>query len=306
MDVCGVRLNFQNQIITTRQYGTQPWFEPVLASVTDPLDRQSVYQQKRATQQRHQIIEFNTDDWGPNPPNRGWAWGPIPSMEDNPDKFLALTEEIIRAGLFPIIAFDGDDGQAGHVNAMRQLPILLHILQQWSKHGDLTPYILFARLWDGVFYGSTPEQIADFGRAFRALCPLGHLAIEHNFGHIPVGEGGDDYQPGGRMSTYDVILSEFDDPPHNDTIWQIGGRLLQPYHRPADQPANDDPFPPGAPFYLGAGNPRGSYVAVAFETWAPYDWVRVGDPLAPRGLSLKREIDLRRQYYYDIGYVYAC
>lgn len=308
-----MRLNFQNQIITTKQYGTRPWFEPILPSVNDYADRQSVYAQKRAGGDRHQIIEFNTDDWEENPPHRGWKWGRMESMEDNPDKFLKLTEEIIMAGLFPIVAFDGDDGDDtgkpswvhGHHNAMRQLPILMNMFQHGSKHGDITPYILFARLWDSVFYGSTPEQIDEFGKAFRALCPLGHLAIEHNFGHIPAGEGGEDYQPGGRLSTYDVILSEFDDPPHNDTIWQIAGRLISPYHRPADQPVNDDPNPP---FYLAPGNPRGPYVAVAFETWAPYDWVRIenGDPLSPAGQAKKREIDIRRQYYYDIGYKYAC
>lgn len=303
-EVCGVRVNFQNQIISTRQYGTRPWFEPIVPSLTDPADRQWVYQQKKAGGDRHQIIEFNTEDWGPNPsPQRGWPWGPIPSMEDNPDVFLALTEEVIMAGLIPIVAFDGDDGQVGAVNALRQLPILMNIMQHWSSHGDLTPYILFARLWDGVFYGSTPEQIRDFGIAFRALCPQGHLAIEHNPGHIPAGEGGEDYAAGGRLSTYDVILSEFDDPPHNDTTWQIAGRLVHPYNRPADQPSWDDP--PPTPFYLAPGNPRGPYFAVAFETWAPYSWVRVGDPLGPAGQAMKAEIDQRRQYYRDLGYTYT-
>lgn len=299
--VCGVTLTFQGLIGTTKQYGAQPWFEPVIQTLTDPVDRQAIYQQKKDSPQHdtHQIIEFNTDDWGPNPsPQRGWAWGPSPSMEHDPQRFLALTEEVILAGLIPIVAFDGDDGSAGHVNAMRQLPILVSLMQS-SQYGDLTPYILFARLWDSVFYGSTPDEIRAFGVAFRALLPQGHLAIEHNPGHIPTGEGDADYLPGGAMTTYDVLLSEFNMPPPDDTVWQIAGRTIRPYHRPPDQPAGDDPSPP---FYLGVDNPRGPFFACAFETWGEYNWVRVGDPHAPAGQALQRQIEQDRAYLKALGY----
>jgi hypothetical protein len=92
-------------------------------------------------------------------------------------------------------------------------------------------------------------------------------------------------------------------------VWQIAGRLLKPYHRPPDQPAldaNGNPNDPSPPFYLAPGTNRGPYFAIAFETWAPYSWVRVGDPLSPAGQAMKQEIDRRRQYYRNLGYVYAC
>lgn len=121
-------------------------------------------------------------------------------------------------------------------------------------------------------YGWTPDQIEAFGAQFRALCPTGYLAIEHSTGHIPLGEGPTDWTPTGRMKDYDVLLSEFDpDNLHQDSTWQIAGRLLGPrYRRPADQPSGDDPAPP---WYLSQGSPRGPFGVCAFE-YDTYNWVR--------------------------------
>lgn len=59
-----------------------------------------------------------------------------------------------------------------------------------------------------------------------------------------------------------------------DQVWQIVGRLVRPYHRPPEQPAEDDPHPP---YLLGAGTPRGPYVVVLYE-WDTYGTVRGLDP----------------------------
>jgi hypothetical protein len=74
------------------------------------------------------------------------------------------------------------------------------------------------------------------------------------------------------MVTFDTILSEYNTF-HEDSYWQIAGRMISPYHRPADQPAGDDPNPP---FYLGPGSPRGPYFYVAFEPTknGVYEWCR--------------------------------
>lgn len=300
--VCGVKLTFNGLTITTRQYGTQPWFEPAYQTLTDSLDRASVRQQKLASGDTHLILEFFTHHQSLyDEPGQPWQAAITPSGEDNPGWFLGLVEEVIADGLIPIVAFDGDDGSAGHRNAMRQLPILVKLMQSYPK-GSLSPYILYARLWDGIFYGSSPDEIATFGRAFRQLEPLGHLAIEHQPGRIPTGEGDADWTHGGRMTTYDVLLSEFDFPPPNDTIWQIAGRTIRPYHRPPDQPPGDDPNPP---FYLREGNPRGKYYVCAFEWWALYNWVRIGDPTSPHALAYQQQIESERGYLKSIGYVYT-
>ena len=107
--------------------------------------------------------------------------------------------------------------------------------------------------------------------AVRSL-PLGYLSIEHTPGNIPCGEGGGDYAPGGLMTTYDTMLGEYHTF-HEDSYWQIAGRMLDVYHRPADQPAGDDPNPPK---YLGPDSPRGPYFYVVFEptTAGVYEWCR--------------------------------
>lgn len=178
--------------------------------------------------------------------------------------------------------------------------------------GDLTPYIIFRPGWDAVFYGwggmespshltamksqhglrwrhthpnkprpvkmSTKElddqqkRVKEFGELFRRILPNGYLAIEHTPGNIPCGEGGGDYAPGGLMTTFDTIMGEFHTV-HEDSFWQIAGRMVSPYHRPSDQPTGDDPHPP---FYLATPSDRGPYFYVAFEPTkgGVYEWCR--------------------------------
>jgi hypothetical protein len=194
---------------------------------------------------------------------------------------------------------------------------------------DLTPYMIFRPGWDSVFYGwggaepksavyttplrwrfaqtpmpaqrSTKElddqqmRVQAFGEKFRSILPNGYLAIEHTPGNIPCGEGGGDYAPGGLMQTYDTILSEFNSV-HEDSCWQIVGRMVSPYHRPPDQPAGDDPHPP---WYLQTGSPRGPYFYVAFEPTigGVYEWCR--------GRCTLEAVQATRQYLRDLGCAYT-
>jgi hypothetical protein len=116
------------------------------------------------------------------------------------------------------------------------------------------------------------QRVKAFGDLFRRILPNGYLAIEHTPGNIPVGEGGGDYQPGGLMTTYDTIMGEYDTF-HQDSYWQIGGRMIRPWHRPPDQPAGDDPNPP---MYLSQDSPRGPFFYCVFEPTRPgaYEWCR--------------------------------
>ena len=189
---------------------------------------------------------------------------------------------------------------------------------------DLTPYIIFRPGWDACFYGwdgaetsthglrwryvhrprPTPtaeqldaqqQRVKTFGEHFRSLLPEGYLAIEHTPGNIPAGEGGGDYAPGGLMTTYDTILSEFNTV-HEDSCWQIVGRMVSPYHRPPDQPAGDDPHPP---FYLAPGSPRGPYFYCAFEPTdgGAYEWCR--------GRCTVEDVNTVRAYLRDLGCTYT-
>src|SRR5207248_613380 len=102
--------------------------------------------------------------------------------------------------------------------------------------------------FDAVFYGWEPSNIKvpQFPADFRSRWPDGYLAIEHDIGHIPLGNGPADYAPLGLMRDYDAILSEFPNwPTTGDPVWQIIGRLSGPaYRRDPAQPPADDPTPP--------------------------------------------------------------
>lgn len=296
--VLGMKISFQGLTVKTVQFGTIPWFEPGIVSLNAD-DRQSVYAAKKAAGDTHLILGFSTGGILYDEPGNPFQQFIQPDYEANPSLFLSLVEEIILNGFVPVIAFDGDDAdnpEHGYPNALRQLPILVSLMKT-SKYADLNSYVLYARLWDGVFYGSSPENIKAFGAAFRALLPNGYLAIEHNTGHIPVGGGPGDYAPGGKMVDYDVIMSEFDNgtataSTANDSIWQVVGRLLGPnWVRPPEMPASDDSLHP--PWYLAPGNSRGPYYAVAFE-FDEYRWVR--------GQVSDAQMKTERAYMRQIGY----
>lgn len=293
-EVCAVQLTFQGLTITTQQFGTQPWFEPAYQCLTDSADRASVRQQKLTAGDTHLILEFFTHEESIyNESGQPWQQAISPSGEDNQQWFRGLVDELLDSGIVPIVAFDGDNGDAvgdGYPNALRQLPILAALL------GDLQTQILFARFWDGVFYGSSPANIAAFGQSFRQYLPNGNLAIEHQPGRIPIGNGPADWGPNGPMQTYDVICSEFmDGALAQDSTWQVGGRLLGPaYKRPPEQPSGDDPNPP---WYLSAGTPRGPYYAIAFEYFA-YEWVR--------SWVTPTQVQTDRDYLNSLGWSYIC
>ena len=268
--ICGVNLRFQGLTITTGQFGTQPWLEVAYQCCNRVEDRASVRTQKKAVGDTHLILEFFTDQQIVYPSPGQWLTNAVtPSGENNGWWFRALVEEVLADGLVPIIAFDGDDGddlKRGHPNAMRQIPILAKLLD------GLHDKVLYARLWDSVWYGSRPENVHAFGTAFRQAIPNGYLAIEHatskDSSRIPLGGMSDDYKPGGRMDGYDVLLGEFQTPPQMQVTWELLGRTIRPYHRPPDQPAGVDPNPP---LYL-LDSPRGLRFYVVFECGA-YDWL---------------------------------
>jgi hypothetical protein len=194
----------------------------------------------------------------------------------------------------------------GYEWLMQNFPRIASYLQN-SPYGDLTKYIVFCPGYDGVFYGwgypgetpdQQPDRVVNFGTLFRQVLPNGYLVIEHSTGHIPVGEGGSDWVPGGRMMNYDGVLSEFDvwvpGQPAGDNVWQIVGRLNRPYHRPANQPANDDPNPP---FYLAHDTPRGPVYYVAYE-YATYQWTR--------NRISGADVARLRQEFRDMGVQWVC
>jgi len=74
--------------------------------------------------------------------------------------------------------------------------------------------------------------------------------------------------------------------------YQMVGRLVPNYRRPAWVPTGDDPHPS---YMLGGGTPRGPLYYIAWEQ-STYEWCRVGS-------ITRTQIDARRQGLIDMGCV---
>lgn len=309
--VCRLRTTLQGLSYHTREFGVIPagWFW-----LLSPEDRKVAYTAHRAAGDTHIPIDISGAYLEP-----GTSW---------PDKLLegrdftndlpalkAILREMIVEGFCPDLPLAGDgmsvndDPQFGQYNdpvgktygyqwLIQNLGTVLEFLQNGE---DLTPYILFRPGWDAVFYGwgvagevpdQQPERVRRFGELFRQHLPVGHLAIQHNTGHLPVGSGPADYAVGGAMQTYDTILSEFDSV-HEDSCWQVVARMIGPmYVKPTDQPVHDDPTPP---WYLRPLTPRGEYVYVAFE------WTKAGAYAWCRGQCTAEDVQRVRAYVIAMG-----
>jgi hypothetical protein len=291
--VCGIRMSFQG---LTVDVGAGPigWFEAALCCLS-PAQRQIVYAAKHAAGDTHALVFFSAGVPLYPEANQPYADYQCPNYEANPAAFVALVAEVRQQGFLAAVFL-----QENQDVSTRLLPIAVKALQGAAVR-DLTQDAIFVPGFDGVFYGWTPEQVVAWGQLFRSICPHGYLGIEHNTGHIPVGEGTADWAHGGRMDPFDVVLSEFDPwgPGRpslvaGDGVWQIAARLLGPaYRRPPDQPVADDPHPP---WYL-VDCSRGPRYAIAFET-DTYWWVRNQVSLA--------EVQRKRDYFTALGYRYVC
>jgi len=261
-------------VVDSPTYGLMPWWDSALAWC-DQTTRQLAYAAKRAAGDTHAILHVPNgkplyDEGGQfySPDKFGaldWTRGESQLTVD----FDHLLNEILDNGFYFHIAMD--ETQQDSMNISK-------LVARRLKDLGLSAYGFMIPGYDGIFYGWPPDVIVLWAADARSINPDILLGIEHQPGKIPLGNGADDYRTTGLMSGFDVILGEFD-MPADDTVWQVLGRMIRPYHRPPEQPAGDDPNPP---FYLQDASARGPYVYVAFETDNPYHWVRtnMSDPNA--------------------------
>lgn len=288
--VCDVFCGFQGISILTKQYGWIQAFGPECGALNDE-DTISYCQQMREFGFTH--VEFAIS-WRYDEPDFDY---PVPGMDlaYNLQEVARRLDLIIRQGMFIKFSMSGDglsindDPQQGEYNdpqgwtygfqwAMNNLQRVLDGLSDYQGH-DLTRFCAFVPGYDGVFYGwgkngevpdLQPQRVIDFGNHFRQIKPNGNLLIHHSTGKIPVGESGKDWTTGGPLDAYDGLMSEYD--PfnlHSDNTWQIVGRCANPYIRPPDQPAGDDPHPP----YIIEPCSRGKRFYNMYELLT-YRWVR--------------------------------
>lgn len=298
-ELCAVKMSFQGLSFDTPTYGPVLWWETI-AWWPNLADRLAAYQAKRTAGDTHIILDLSGSykEIDPDYDQIGADYS------QNLAPLVALAEEAIREGFLIDLRLAGDGQGAGpgyndpvgmtygHDWLMANFPRIA------AAFAPLVDYIVFVPGYDGVFYGWEPDQVVAFGQLFRSIFPTGTLGIEFNTGHIPLGEGPgyrDAYGPNGCMQDYDVIYGEFD--PfnyHADSTWQICGRLVEHYVRPADQPDGDDPHPP---YLLRTPNVRGPWYFIAFEILT-YLWVR--------GRISPEDITAYRTYYADMGCEHIC
>jgi hypothetical protein len=275
------------------------WWETIMWW-PDKADRDVAYAAKKAAGDTHIILDISGSY-----KELGESYDDIGAdYSQNLPALVTLAEEVINEGFLIDLRMSGDGQGAGpdyndpigmtygHDWLMANFPRIA------AAFAHLADRIVFVPGYDGVFYGWEPDQVVAFGKLFRSIFPNGTLGIEFNTGHIPLGEGPGyrgAYEPGGCMQDYDVIYGEFD--PfnyHQDSTWQIVGRMVPNYQRPSDEPAGDDPTPP---YLLHTSNARGPWFFIAFEILT-YQWVR--------GKCGPEEPAAYRQYFRDMGCRWIC
>jgi hypothetical protein len=299
-DTLNLHITGQGMMVNTQQYGTLPWWEAALTYL-GPSDRAEVYRMKHASQawpggDTHAIIAVPSGRALYDEPNQPYSADRFPPLDwtngatSMVPEFNELVIELITNGFTPMIFLDE---MMATSNAT--LPVVINALQH-SRKGDLTPYVVIGPGWDGVFYGWEPshEVIPAWAAKGRSLCANCYFFIEHNVGHIPVGEGPSDWTPVGLMRDYDMLLSEFFDGQFDDTVYQIAGRTIRPYFRPADQVGDPNP-----PMYMTGSklHPNEVQPACAFE-FAMYGFVHGNG----QGTSNPENIVLWRNRLKALGY----
>lgn len=297
-EVGSVRISFQGQSVTTKQRGTERWFEPAIADLTDQDDRQAVYAAKRAAGDTH--INVSLD---------------LTGLAGVPWRRQIIREAIVTGGMRGVLLMmmgdgspqDQDAGALGRDWLMRHFPAIYQAFKGDGTPGneDLTPWIIFVPGYDGVVPGWQPPSSVDaFALMARKIIDAGgsgYLGIELSAGYAAWGGDTATTTTANNWTTaagqaFDVILQEFPiamGPPRPipahylvngqwapsvtdeqrkpwTQVWQMVGRMVSPYHVPDDQP--DDRHPP---YLLGAGTPRGPYYYVCFE-FDTYEWIRTG------------------------------
>lgn len=290
-----VRITFQGLVVPTQQFGTLPGFEACLPWLTAE-DRASYYQQKDAAGDDHALMVLPDGVPVYDEPNQAYSpdkFGPLDWTAGNTTidpKFPALLREVIARYPKGVLLYLGGDGATGSPIAMKQLD-LLYACDDYRT--TLYKYCVVMPGWDGVFYGWDPETVVTWGKKFRSLFPDGKAGLHYSTGHIPLGEGGGDYLPGGRMQDFDLMLGEFDNDLHKDSTWQILNRMERTYMRAADEPASDDP---SRVYYLNVPSPRGEWGHCALE-FGEYEAVRCGSDFS----GMVAHVSANRQYMRSMG-----
>jgi len=296
LDTC---YTFSGLIVNGTEYGDLPMFEPA-GTFLGPTGRRAWFDAKHASPvcgpggDTHATIWF-ADTVHSVYDESGQPFQQIQTKDwtQDPAGFREVVKEVLWDGFVPEVFFDGDT--LGPVNGLRAWTEAHAILTSDPDYGDLSQYVVYDYCYDSCFYGNTdPGQFKVLGDSIKQACPTCLLITEMQTGHIPVGQGLRDWTPGGNMWSWDGMSVEFDTNIHEDSTWQVLGRLLGPrYRRPSDQPSGDDPTPPN---YFAAGQ-----WATCRESGLTYAWVRTDVHNAAAVSAFMAQRDAQHTYLSAIG-----
>lgn len=271
--VCQIRSAMQGLMVTLPDYGTLPFFPPLLGWI-DAKNRAALYPQLRAANVTHVIICVSGQYKESDTP-----YANIDGKDYSKDwpALLALVDECVREGFIVLLKMAGDgqsvvvDGKYvyndpvgwtyGHDWLMANLKIITTLLK------DYEGYILYSPGFDGVFAAAdgvwTPAQLSDYLLTLRKTRLTCYSDLQFGIPYISDGDGGGFYDsPQGQA--LDSVSCEWDYPaltpgdPLN-RFCQNSARLLGPKFICLYG------CEPG-PFYLEKGTPRGPFYANSFET----------------------------------------
>lgn len=257
----GGKITGQGLWLHLPRFGWFPWWPPCWAWLTQE-ERASCAAQLIALGEELTCVEVPCgpalyDESGQfySPDN---GFGPLDWTNGNShldDRLPSLIAELLRYGFKGVwLFFGGDAGQAGVPIANAQAAFIPFAFKTAIPGHDLNDYVVYLPGWDGVWHapnasgtGWNPPQFTDW-EAILVANGAKYWGMEHAEGYAPVGEGGTDFQPGGRLYNFALILGEYNGPnPYQPSSWQLLGRFSRPFAPMQPWQGSDDPNPP---YYL--------------------------------------------------------
>lgn len=242
-------MTVQGVTIHTDQFGDMPWWPACWAWLT-PHDRAQAAAQLIALGDVITLCQYPDGRPLYDEPGQFYSADKFPAMLWTMDQTAALVEELIGYGFKAVWLFMGGDG-----NFTENVTQASEAAQAFSVRlvGNLNDYTVLLPCWDSAWgrgYGFSKAQVGQF--ADQAIAAgAKHLGFEHSTGYPLAGDGNADFQVGGVMHKYSLVLGEFNDDQWDGTVWEILARYLAPgqYRYPGYlQPNGDDP--PPHPWYL--------------------------------------------------------
>lgn len=245
------QMTVQGVTIHTDQWGDMPWWPACWAWLT-PSDRAKAAAQLLAIGDVITLAQYPDGRPLYDEPGQFYSRDKFPALLWNMNQMAALVEELIGYGFQGVWPFLGGDGD--YTEAAAEVAKLGPALTSGTV--DLNDYTVVIPCWDSVWgrgYGWSKAQVGQFADACLAV-GIKNFGIEHSTGYAVAGDGNADFQPGGVMHKYSLVLGEFDDGVFvGGAVWQILARYLSSavYIRPPEQPnTGPDADLPPVPYYL--------------------------------------------------------